>query len=831
MEGIPNSQLNDDGFNHSIFKEKYCVSSSVSTSHIQVACSSCYCAFPLHGNLLCILKAIDLSPQPLLLKGHHQHITAIAFGNLQTPMTVCSASEDYVIIWDIERCHMQALNGVLPRGIVIGTRLGHIQHLSFCPGDQVVAACADSKIILLSSAQEEILSVLEGHTSSVTAAEFCSWQPEILVSVSEDRTFKVWNQMSGELLYKSSILSASPLLSLCIHEESRQLIVGSGNGQVWIFSLIDGHYYRVIKEINLLKSEQKFLKSVETLQAQNGQPGELRFSTNINEDEEIIETSKSILRITPCSSSSLSEDAHSFLSNSLNSVWIGSADGLYIINLDTSELEIALYFTDFPGLSIIVAGSCAVHHGTTNNVFTVITSMFENKISLLELNLSAVTKKLHSLKSQACCMEECLAVVARIPLLGSSPLNSELFKKEASKSAKQKNSGHIKSSVKDKPLVFHAKVKSSGYTTKPRMSMFSPKTNMPKQFDSSLKEHHTSLIAKEYPVDCPVPNAFQKQVNVADRPTPIFSLQYSGNGKHLACGLADKSILLYNSSLSGSPAVYAGHNGALCSVAWSHNNQLLLSASEDRTYRIWQVNRSEPTLVLSSEVFPSPIRLAQFYYMDKFLLLSSGPSLQLFMYHLDTLTDDIKRYKKKSFCRLAEKFLMTSGTEITSFSAVNEFYSYIALCSGCDHSVEVFDLNVARSIAVIPDAHCRAAHQIIQNKGSSFSTQQSEAYNLFLTTAVTEGIKLWDLRTLRCVRRFDGHHNRCHPCGISISPCGKYIATGSENKCAYVFDIRCSNFLNKLSRCTDTVMQVAFNPSKPQLVTATLDGKIQQFRA
>ncbi|MBN3294400.1 WDR27 protein, partial [Polypterus senegalus] len=139
--------------------------------------------------------------------------------------------------------------------------------------------------------------------------------------------------------------------------------------------------------------------------------------------------------------------------------------------------------------------------------------------------------------------------------------------------------------------------------------------------------------------------------------------------------------------------------------------------------------------------------------MDKFLLLSSGPSLQLFMYHLDTLTDDIKRYKNKSFCRFAEKFLMTSGTEITSFSAVNEFYSYIALCSGCDHSVEVFDLNVARSIAVIPDAHSRAAHQIIQNKarkfGSSFSTQQSEAYNLFLTTAVTEGIKLWDLRTLR----------------------------------------------------------------------------------
>lgn len=32
---------------------------------------------------------------------------------------------------------------------------------------------------------------LEGHQGPVTAAEFCPWQGQILISVSEDRSFKV----------------------------------------------------------------------------------------------------------------------------------------------------------------------------------------------------------------------------------------------------------------------------------------------------------------------------------------------------------------------------------------------------------------------------------------------------------------------------------------------------------------------------------------------------------------------------------------------------------------------------------------------------------------
>ncbi|KFP85346.1 WD repeat-containing protein 27, partial [Apaloderma vittatum] len=149
------------------------------------------------------------------------------------------------------------------------------------------------------------------------------------------------------------------------------------------------------------------------------------------------------------------------------------------------------------------------------------------------------------------------------------------------------------------------------------------------------------------------------------------------------------------------------------------------------------------------EIFHKRVRFAQFYFLDKFILLCCGAEFHLISSHLDTAKDDLKRYKQRSVCKLVQKFPMASTMEITSLSAVNDFYSYIVLTAGSNRALEVFDLNAGCSTAVIPEVHTRSVHQICQNKGSPFSTQQPEAYNLFMTTAAGDGIKLWDLRTLR----------------------------------------------------------------------------------
>uniref|UniRef100_A0A8D0GF87 WD repeat domain 27 n=1 Tax=Sphenodon punctatus TaxID=8508 RepID=A0A8D0GF87_SPHPU len=364
--------------------------------------------------------------------------------------------------------------------------------------------------------------------------------------------------------------------------------------------------------------------------------------TNDLSPEEKVETTLSVLRIEHCDQAfSLCFFLISFPSVKARCLWVGSTTGLFIINLANFELEAVL---NYKGMII----KCF------STVFCLLTSMFENKIALLEINLPAL------MRSQ----------------------QSEL---------------HV-----------------------------------------CGKEKNLSVIVCD-----PVCNPF------------------AGDGKLLACGLADKSLLVFNSDLTGTPAVYSGHDGAVNSVDLSHDKKWLVSASEDRTLRIWSVHSTESALCLGKEMFHKSIRSAQFYYIDTFILLSCGAEFHLLRCYLDTSKDDLKRYKQKSICKSIQRFPMASTVEITTLSAVNDFYSYIVLAAGSNRALEVFDLNAGCSTAVIPDVHSRSVHQICQNKVGRSS---------FLTI-------------LTCERRFEGHSNRCYPCGITISPCGRFIACGSEDKC------------------------------------------------
>ncbi|XP_077203078.1 WD repeat-containing protein 27 isoform X3 [Paroedura picta] len=821
MESPADLCFTEEGCNGSIVLEKQVFQSKVPESHVQLACDLHYCAFPWNGNQLCIWNTTDdTDHQPLHLIGHHHSITALTFGSKVNPLLICSASSDYVIVWNLDECMKKALQGSMPQGIVIGTLLGMVLYVRFSPDDQTVAVCAGNRIYMLNAKDEAILAELEGHLAPVTAAEFCTWEKNLLISVSEDRSFKVWDYCTGLLIYQSAVITAFPLLSLFIDEENKHIITGCADGQVWIFSLISEHKYRCVIHINVKKEKAKFYNKIrksEQLDEIHNAPK--IYTPNDLRAEETIETTFPVLRIEHCDKfANLNNEEKSVSSMNARCLWIGTSTGLFIINLANFEVEAVLHYRDYSALSIQFAGSCALmRKAVRGKVFCLLTSMFENRIALLEIDVAMLLRSQQS-KLLVSGREKGLSAVASCPLLSTSPL---CVKKENDKVDNKKDKLDKKSTIKDKPLVFHSKIKSSGYTLMPQMTMFSPKTTAKQSsLASKGKISCKQRNKEEYPLACSPPARSERHITVADKPTSICCIQYSGDGKLLACGLADKTLLAFSSNLKGTPTVYSGHDGALNSVGWSHDKNWLVSSSEDRTLRIWSVSNAEPALCLGKEMFHKPIRSAQFYYLDSFILLSCGAEFHLLKYSLDISKDEIKRYKNKSFCKSIQKFPMASTVALTSLSAVNEFYSLmtdIILAAGSNRVLEVFDLNVGCSAAAIPDVHSRAVHQICQNKGSAFSTQQYDAYNLFLTTAIGDGIKLWDLRTLRCERRFEGHSTRCHPCGIAVSPCGQFIACGSEDKSAYVYEIHSSTYSRKLTGHSDSVINVAFNPSSPQM--------------
>ncbi|XP_047714961.1 WD repeat-containing protein 27 isoform X3 [Prionailurus viverrinus] len=790
--------------------ERCLVESKEPVSHVQLACGLWFCAFPLDGNELCVWSTKDPSYQPLTLRGHRQPITAVTFGNTGSPLLICSASQDYVMLWSLDECRQKVLLGLTPRGLVLGTLLGKVLYLRLSPDDRAAAVCAGNKIFMLDTESRSTLAVLEGHRGPVTAAEFCPWQTHIIISVSEDRSFKVWDHHAGSPLYSSAVLTASPLLSLLVDEKSQQLVAGCADGQLWVFSLVERHHYRCVTRVDLKKKRETFSRRVESrlcsLPEENRRP-----CAHGLEKGEDMEGSLPVLGLAPCDLSLLlSAECGCLPSESAPCLWVGSSSGLLILNLANFELEGVLRYKDFRSLSVQVAGSCAMmSKAGEQKAICLLTSMFGGQIAVLEIRLAALVRSRQGLGAG-----RSLSVLPRGCVLSTSPLHFRIAEEHRTPPAPQRRSA-VRSTVQDQPLVFHGKVRSSGYATAPHVTVFSPKTNTRNNGDSPSRRRG-SHRCKEYPLESSPPTRLHKQRVLAHGPAAALCVQFSGDGRWLACGLANHLSLVFRADLTGTPAVFSGHDGAVSTVCWSHDGRWLLSTSLDGTPRVWSLRRAELVLCVGRDLLPKPIQSAQFYYLDAFILCSSGPELQLLKCHIDTSKDEIRRYKQRSRCRPVFRLPTAGPTEITSLSAANDFYSYLVLTAGRDKTVEVFDLNAGRSAAVIAEAHSRPVHQICQNKGSSFTTQQYQVYNLFATTAIGDGIKLWDLRTLRCERRFEGHPNHGYPCGIAFSPCGRYVASGAEDRHAYVYEMGSSTFSHRLAGHTDTVAGVAFSPSAPQ---------------
>ncbi|XP_074657849.1 WD repeat-containing protein 27-like [Tubulanus polymorphus] len=875
------------------------IRTSVSACHTQIANSGSLFALPLTRTSIGIWSLQHLGYKPLELVGHRKCITALSFNHSSHPQYLCSAGEDYIIVWNIDQARASYEADRQIKGKVISQAVGQVEHVSYSCDDSFVAVCADRFIYILHSQEEKLEATLEGHDSNVTCAQFCPHFTSTLVSISEDRTFKIWNIEDGCLVYQSCIVSASPFISLTMHPLLEQFAVGSTDGQVRIYDLSDGKGFRQLHHIDAVKlikkhgeiqvelekpiSGPKTISSRKTWQ-QNGDrlpsPEEVQSAEvgcsilslhyAVNNEKSKSETIEQKLSFLQTDDTVVNE-----LLDSSPALFIGTTGSL--LQLDAKSLEVSGY-TDLSQPircsdtdSIDSAEVCICAAGNMNisksfkmhQTWCIIGSLFQNTFHILSIDNLMQERRVDELTASESTAQPEISVLSSIPLNKDSPLRAELVPKtKEAKPAKKLSSlstrrpslpGSLDKKGKiasDQPVTYHSKVKSSGYSSEsPKKLMFQPHLNVRKQKPTTQKPNRSmslngcKSLMKEYPMDGVAPTVLNSKIDVDISPTAINSMHFSGDGQYFACALANKSSVLFKHPLreQSKAVALSGHKDAVCSINWSKENCWLISGSDDRSAAIWSPEQVDPVIVLDKSFsnfdkddkenspFTKAIKHAQFYYMDKFILLTCGNSFSLYKYHLDPVKSDIKRYVSSSRYKLVKKFQMDNMQSISAFTAVNSFYSYIVLIAGSNKSIDVYDMNSGKSVLLLEDIHTKPVHQIAQNEGSAFVSHASNAYDLFVTSSAGDCIKMWDLRTRRCVRRFEGHKNRVYPCGLSISPCGRFIATGAEDKSAYIYDVRSGDYLHKLTGHTDVVADVKFHPLYPKLLTASVDGKLRLF--
>eukprot|EP00698_Gefionella_okellyi_P009607 TRINITY_DN2459_c0_g1_i4.p1 TRINITY_DN2459_c0_g1~~TRINITY_DN2459_c0_g1_i4.p1 ORF type:complete len:730 (-),score=168.58 TRINITY_DN2459_c0_g1_i4:73-2262(-) len=697
-----------------------------------------------------------------------------------------------------------------------------VEYMCLDASEKIVALAIGTVVILHELRTGKILLQVEGHAGLVTACAFAPHVPHVMITVSEDRTFVIWDMRNGSALYRSAIETASPFVGLAVDPVRPRMTCGTLDGRLLTYDITIAEACRLIHTVDANTIKRRL---------------------SSDDDTATTTMSGSVLSMCYAPSTWISQTATFGLSSTL---FVGTPSAVVQIDMNSYEGEIVLTVGDEQFLTAGAVALCAYDQTllcTNGHAFEAILSVhaaqrpvtedFRDSVLMLQQQQQPRQTFVHPGVADSQQDADGISVFASIAMEAST---TDSTPKQPATAKPAKPAGARKGSVPaDKPVTFHAKVKSSGYGKEaPVTRMFVPNFSRKPKPKPKKPEGAKGVLLHEYPSDSAPPQYIQRKHLICNpvHNSAIIRIAFSGNAKRLATCSFDSTARVLRVPVAankGEASTFLGHDGAVNSVMFSHGSKLLLTAGSDGTARMWAVGKGGDPLLIFRPPECDGVRFARFFQLDRYAVLAAGSDLRIYKFAIDEKPrSDVKG--QQSTYKLLQRHSMEAQNLVT-FACVNGFMSNLVLCAGSNRTVSVYDAAVNKTVASFEDAHSRPVHTIAMAAASAVCASiPPSQYELFATSAPDSTVKLWDLRQQKCVQLLTGHTNRgVHPVGIALSPCLRYAASGSEDRAVYVFDLRAGSFLHRLGGHSDVVSDVAFNPHHPQLATASFDGTLRFF--
>ena len=315
----------------------------------------------------------------------------------------------------------------------------------------------------------------------------------------------------------------------------------------------------------------------------------------------------------------------------------------------------------------------------------------------------------------------------------------------------------------------------------------------------------------------------------------VESVAFSPDGRRLASGSRDRTVILWDVDSRRALATLAGHKDIVESVAFSPDGRRLASASRDRTVILWDVDSRQPLATLKGHQ-------GQVYGVafspDGKLLASASADQTVILWDVDSRQPlaTLKRHEETVF----GVAFSPDGKRLAS--------------AGGDQSVILWDVDSrqplatleghkgkVQSVAFSPDGKRLASASDDQTvilwdvdnrkqlatleghrgrvHGVAFSPDGQQ-----LASAGLETVILWDVERRKPVAALEGHKGRVF--GVAFSPDGKRLASASADKTVILWDVDSRRPVATLAGHANGVQGVAFSPDRKLLASASMDKTV-----
>jgi WD40 repeat protein len=274
---------------------------------------------------------------------------------------------------------------------------------------------------------------------------------------------------------------------------------------------------------------------------------------------------------------------------------------------------------------------------------------------------------------------------------------------------------------------------------------------------------------------------------------------FSPDGKHIVTASDDRTARIWDAATGRQLLVLSGHTGVVFSVMFSPDGREVVTASDDHTARIWDSTTGQQMSLLSG-------------HTDRVSYAAFSPEGK------QVVTASADKTARTWNVATGRQVLMLSGHTDRVYSTAFSPDGKQIVTASADATVRTWNAVTGRQVLLL-SGHTDRVYSAV------FSSDSKQ----LVTASADKTARVWDAATGRQVLMLSGH---THPVNsAAFSPDGTQIVTASWDKTARTWNVATGQQALLLSGHTDYVNSARFSPDGKQVVTASYDKTVRTWYA